>query len=297
MRIGLIVNPSAGGNRGAQVGLAVSERLRATEHSVLELSGSDLAKAKENGERAIADKSIDALIVVGGDGMAHLGVNLLAQTTIPLGIIPAGTGNDAAAALGMPKDPLLATELVLENLERAVAIDAISLSYQDQSSWALGSASAGFDALVNARANRMSWPKGPNRYYVAMLLELASFRPVQYRAVIDGTPKHFQAMLCAVSNTGVFGGGMLITPEASVTDGQLDLLIVNKINRFRFIRIFPKVYKGTHVSDPAVEIIRARSIRIEAGQMPIYSDGEYVGTAPFEARVVPGALRVIAVGI
>jgi diacylglycerol kinase (ATP) len=161
----------------------------------------------------------------------------------------------------------------------------------------LGSGSAGFDALVNARANKMKWPKGPNRYYVAMLLELAKFKPIKYQSVIDGNPKDFEAMLCVVSNTGVFGGGMLVVPDASVTDGVLDVLLVKKMSRFKFVTIFPKVYKGTHITDKDVEILRASKISIAASGMPIYSDGEYVGQAPFEAEVVPGALQVIAPSI
>jgi diacylglycerol kinase (ATP) len=143
----------------------------------------------------------------------------------------------------------------------------------------------------------MKWPKGPNRYYVAMLLELAKFKPIKYQSVIDGNPKDFEAMLCVVSNTGVFGGGMLVVPDASVTDGVLDVLLVKKMSRFKFVTIFPKVYKGTHITDKDVEILRASKISIAASGMPIYSDGEYVGQAPFEAEVVPGALQVIAPSI
>jgi diacylglycerol kinase (ATP) len=101
-------------------------------------------------------------------------------------------------------------------------------------------------------------------------------------------------MLCVVSNSGVFGGGMLVVPEASVTDAKLDLLILNKISRFKLVKIFPRVYKGTHVTDPAVELLEATKVEIAADGMPIYSDGEYVGQAPFTASVVPGTLLVIA---
>ncbi|CAB4636138.1 unannotated protein [freshwater metagenome] len=272
--------------------------LGSSDHEIVDLSGSTLEAAATNIQAAIKEKSIDALILVGGDGMAHLGVNACANTDIPMAIVPAGTGNDAAEVFGMPaSNPAESIRLILDGLSTPKAIDALRVSHDGVSTWALGSASAGFDALVNARANKMRWPKGPNRYYVAMLLELASFKPIKYQSVIDGKPRDFEAMLCVVSNTGVFGGGMLVVPDASVTDAKLDILLVKKMSRLKFVTIFPRVYKGTHITDRDVEIVRGSKISISASGMPIYSDGEYVGQAPFEAQVVPGALRVIAPAI
>jgi diacylglycerol kinase (ATP) len=298
MRIGVVVNPVAGGNRGAQVGAEVMSLLTQSEHSVNNLSGANISEARSNVDSALASKSVDAIVFVGGDGMAHLGTNLCAGKGIPIALVPAGTGNDAAVMLGMPlADTAQSVRLILAGLIAPKKIDAVKIGHGGTATWALGAASAGFDALTNARANAISWPKGPMRYYVAMLLELAKFKPIRYQCVIDGTPQDFEAMLCVVSNTGVFGGGMLVVPDASVTDGTLDVLLVKKMSRFKFVTIFPKVYKGTHVTDKDVEILRAAKVSIKAVGMPIYSDGEYVGQAPFEAEVVPGALLVVAPAI
>jgi diacylglycerol kinase (ATP) len=298
MRIGVAINPVAGGKKGQAVGQEVLALLEAAGQQVVNLSGESMIGARDRIDNAIYRQAIDVLLVVGGDGMAHLGTNVCAQKNIPMAIIPAGTGNDAAGLLGMPlADTKACMELILENLSAPKSIDALRITHGIKTTWALGSGSAGFDALVNARANKMKWPKGPNRYYVAMLLELAKFKPIKYQSVIDGNPKDFEAMLCVVSNTGVFGGGMLVVPDASVTDGVLDVLLVKKMSRFKFVTIFPKVYKGTHITDKDVEILRASKISIAASGMPIYSDGEYVGQAPFEAEVVPGALQVIAPSI
>jgi diacylglycerol kinase (ATP) len=298
MRIGLVVNPVAGGNRGAQVGAEVISLLSQSEHSINNLSGANLSEARSNVESALASKSVDAIIFVGGDGMAHLGTNLCAGKNILMAIIPAGTGNDAAAMLGMPlSNTAEAVRLVLDGLGSPKKIDAIKISHGGTLTWALGSASAGFDALAAARANAISWPKGPMRYYVAMLLELAKFKPIKYQSVVDGSPRDFEAMLCVVSNTGIFGGGMLVVPGASVTDAKLDALLVKKMSRVKFVTIFPKVYKGTHITDKDVETFKASKISITADGMPIYSDGEYVGQAPFEAEVVPGALMMVAPAI
>ena len=295
MRIGLAVNPTAGGNNGAAVGETVRSLLANSAHEVIELTGTTFEDARAKITAAITSRQIDRLVLVGGDGMAHLGVNVCANTTVAMSIVPAGTGNDSAGIFGMPmNDPAAATRLILDSLHTPKVIDAIEIAHSLGRTWAIGSASAGFDALVNARANKMSWPAGPMKYYLAMLLELASFKAIRYRSKIDGVAKEFEAMLCVVSNSGVFGGGMLVVPEASVTDGKLDLLILNKISRFKLVKIFPRVYKGTHVTDPAVELLKASKVEIAADGMPIYSDGEYVGQAPFTATVVPGALLVIA---
>ena len=295
MRVGLVINPTAGGNKGAMAGESVRAVLATSSHDIIDLSGESYEAAKAAIKGAIANKSIDALVLVGGDGMAHLGVNVCANTKVPMAIVPAGTGNDSAGIFGMPmNDAAASTRLILENLSSPKAIDAIEIEHSLGKTWALGSASAGFDALVNARANRMNWPAGPMKYYLAMLLELASFKAIKYRSKIDGVAKEFEAMLCVVSNSGVFGGGMLVVPEASVTDAKLDLLILNKISRFKLVKIFPRVYKGTHVTDPAVELLEATNVEIAAEGMPIYSDGEYVGQAPFKATVVPASLLVIA---
>jgi diacylglycerol kinase (ATP) len=295
MRVGLVINPTAGGNKGAMAGESVRAVLATSSHEIIDLSGESYEAAKATIKAAIANKAIDALVLVGGDGMAHLGVNVCANTKVPMAIAPAGTGNDSAGIFGMPmNDPAASTKLILENLSSPKAIDAIEIEHSLGKTWALGSASAGFDALVNARANKMTWPAGPMKYYLAMLLELASFKAIKYRSKIDGVAKDFEAMLCVVSNSGVFGGGMLVVPEASVTDAKLDLLILNKISRFKLVKIFPRVYKGTHVTDPSVELLEATKVEIAAEGMPIYSDGEYVGQAPFKATVVPASLLVIA---
>ncbi len=294
-RIGLIINPSSGRGKGAARGQLVLKTLAERGQDFLDLSGNTMDEANANARHAINDGQIDGLVVVGGDGIAHLGVNIACDTGISLGIIAAGTGNDLARSIGMPEGDVVAgTHAVLDKLESPRRVDAIKAHSSTGQFWFFGTASAGFDALCNQRANEMSWPKGQRRYDIAMVLELAKFKPIHYEATIDGEHRSFDAMLCAVANGPAFGGGMMIAPEANVEDGFLDLFIVHAMSRIELLKVFPKVYTGRHVTHPAVEFVRAKSVKLSSGNMPVYSDGEARGHSPLSATVVPGALSVFA---
>lgn len=295
MRLGLIINPSSGRGKGEARGQIVLETLKARGQDFLNLSGKTMDEANANARHAINDGEIDGLIVVGGDGIAHLGVNIACDTGISLGIIAAGTGNDLARSIGMPEGDVVAGTLaVLDKLDSPRKVDAIKAHSSTGQFWFFGTASAGFDALCNQRANQMSWPKGQRRYDIAMVLELAKFKPIHYEATIDGEHRSFDAMLCAVANGPAFGGGMMIAPEANVEDGFLDLFIVHAMSRIELLKVFPKVYTGRHVTHPAVEFVRAKTVKLSSGNMPVYSDGEARGHSPLTATVVPSALSVFA---
>jgi diacylglycerol kinase (ATP) len=294
-RLGLIINPSSGRGKGAARGQLVLQTLDARGQNYLNLSGNTMDEANANARHAINDGLIDGLIVVGGDGIAHLGVNIACDTGISLGIIAAGTGNDLARSLGLPEGDVVAgTDAVLAKLANPRQVDAVKAHSSTGPFWFFGTASAGFDALCNERANQLSWPKGQRRYEVAMVLELAKFKSIHYEATIDGEHRSFDVMLCAVANGPAFGGGMMIAPDAKVDDGYLDLFIVHAISRLELLKVFPKVYSGSHVSHPAVEFIRAKSVKLSSGNMPVYSDGEARGHSPLSSTIVPGALSVFA---
>lgn len=294
-RLGVIINPTAGNGAGRVEGeKAIAELQRESE--VLDLTGNSRAESEANARNAIDNLLLDGLVVVGGDGMTHMGINLCAEADLPLGIVAAGTGNDAARALGLPiGDAVAGARVVLNNLRQPRAVDLVKATSSRGEFWFFGSLSVDFVALVNQRANSWKWPKGPSRYKWAMIAELASFKPVQYRAVIDGVEKNFEAMLCSIGNSPFFGGGMKVAPMSKIDDGYLDIFIVNKISRLELLKVFPKVYTGEHVTHPAVEFIRAKQVSLSAAkQMPAFSDGEAAGFAPVTARIVPGALKVYA---
>jgi diacylglycerol kinase (ATP) len=293
-RMGLMINPTSGKNTGAQVGQQALSLLRDAGVDVLDLSASDARSAVEQGRAAIESGAIDRLVVGGGDGMVHLGANLCAGTPVSLGVIAAGTGNDIARELGLPvRDAAASVQRILSGSTRQVDAARHTTATGEQK-WFLGVLAAGFDAVVNERANQLTWPKGPMRYNLAILRELPVFRAIPYTLVLDGERIDTEAMLVAVGNGPAYGGGMRVTPDASFDDGLLDVLILRKISTFEFLRVFPRVFKGTHVSHPAVQIRRARTVSLEAEGIVSYADGERFAPLPMSMEVVPGALTVLA---
>lgn len=295
-RIVVAINPQASFGRSRAVGPAVVHTLRAAGYEVISLTQPDFEQLMVAAAAALAKKA-DALVVVGGDGMVNLGVNLVAGTNTPLGIVPSGTGNDMSRGLGIPVgNTEQATEALLAALSAPPrVIDAGLVTTGDGTKmWFAGILSAGFDAIVNERANLMRWPRGPQRYNLALLRELAMLKPVHYRLTIDGVRSETHAVLVAVANNISFGGGMKITPAAKIDDGLLDVFIVQPLSRIAFLRIFPRVFKGTHVTDVRVSIQRARHVSVDANSIVAYADGERVGALPVTVEVRPGALRVLA---
>ncbi|TXN29913.1 diacylglycerol kinase family protein [Lacisediminihabitans profunda] len=290
------INPSAAFGRGSAVGAQVVSALRTAGLEVTALSEPSF-DALVAATRHALDLGTSALVMVGGDGMVNLGANLLAGSSIPLGIVPSGTGNDTARGLGIPLDDTdAAIAVLLDALTRPPrVIDAARVGAPGgPQRWFVGVLAAGFDAVVNERANLMRWPRGRSRYTLALLRELAVLRPRRYRLVLDGVESQTDAMLVSVGNNTSLGGGMLVTPNALLDDGLLDVLVVQPLSRLAFLRIFPRVFKGTHLTDPRVAVHRARTVSIDSEGLVAYADGERIGPLPLEVEVVPGALRVLA---
>ncbi|HEU5223529.1 MAG TPA: diacylglycerol kinase family protein [Candidatus Lumbricidophila sp.] len=291
-RLVVACNPEAAFGRNRSAGPLVVERLRHAGYDATLISESSF-RALQSATVVALDAGADALIVVGGDGMVSLGVNVAVPRGIPLGVVAAGTGNDLARALGLPREPIAGTDALLAALDQPTrTIDVGLIEHAGERRYFAAVLSAGFDAIVNERANRMHRPKGPSRYTFALFRELATFRPRRYRITIDGVVQEHRAMLVSVANGPSLGGGMRIVPQASLVDGLLDVFIVHPLSRIGLLRVFPKVFKGTHVDHPAVEFKAGRRVAIEADSLVVYADGERVGPLPVEITVQPGALRV-----
>jgi diacylglycerol kinase (ATP) len=293
-RIGVVVNPTAGKNTGARIGADAVRLLAASGRTIVDLSAMDAEHARARVTEAMAAREIDVLLVAGGDGMVHLGLNLCAGTDVPLAVVAAGTGNDIARELGLPvRDAVKAVERIEAGGTRRIDL-ARHVTPSGRTKWFGGVLAAGFDAVVNERANGWRWPKGQMRYNLAILRELPVFKPIPYVLELDGVREETRAMLVAIGNGPAYGGGMQVVPGASFDDGLLDVLVLDEVSVPEFLRVFPKVFSGAHVDHPAVRIRRARSVRLEAKGIVSYADGERFAPLPIDCEVVPGAVTVLA---
>jgi diacylglycerol kinase (ATP) len=295
LRIALVVNPTAGKGAAARVATPVRDRFVAAGIVVEDASGSSAEDALARIRAAVAG-GVDAVVAVGGDGLASTVAQALATTSTPFGLVPAGTGNDLAASLGLPRgDAAVTADRLVAALRegRTRAIDAVRTSAGPEGTWFVNVLGAGFDSAVNERANRMRWPRNRLRYDLAILAELRVFTPVPFSLDLDGERLETEAMLVAVGNGRSYGAGMKICPEAELDDGLLDVTILLPVGKVEFVRVFPRVYKGTHVSHPAVLRRRVREVTLTSPGETAYADGERLADLPVTATCVPGALQVL----
>jgi diacylglycerol kinase (ATP) len=286
--IAVLTNPTAGMGRGAKVRDLAVARLRAAGLTVRDLQGRDADEALDLARQCVAD-GVDAVVVCGGDGMVHLAVQAVATTGIPLGIVPAGTGNDVARYFDIPrKDPAAAVDRVVAGATRTIDLARSGTAYF------VTVLAAGFDAVVNERANRMTWPKGQMRYNLATLAELRVFEPLPYVLQLDDRQVSLEAMLVSVGNGPSFGGGLRITEGAVLDDGLLDVVIIKPMSKPQLVRTYPKLFRGTHVHHPAYEHHLVRSVTVAAPGIVTYADGERFGPLPLTVECAPGALTVLA---
>lgn len=295
--VALVVNPGARGTAGSGIGTAIAERLRISAH-VRILAGNSAAESVDLLARAVTGS--DAVFVCGGDGMVHLAANVLAQGSVPLGIVPTGTGNDIAAVLGIPADPLQAVDSLLAAV-LAGSIRRVDLGLADSAAvvtgapgrWWVSILCAGFDSAVNERANLMRWPRGRRRYDIAIAMELLRLRPIPMRTVMDGATRQRLVTLLAVCNGPSYGGGKVMAPGALMDDGQFDVTEVGPVSRFTLARLAPTLSRAGHIGHPAVTQYRARSVTLSAPRVICYADGERLGALPITTRCVPAALPVL----
>jgi diacylglycerol kinase (ATP) len=285
--IALLTNPTSGKGRGAKAREAALQRFQEAGLRVRDLAGRDADEALDIARQCVAD-GVETLVIAGGDGMVHLGVQALAGSATRLGVIPAGTGNDVARYFDLPRrDPRAAAERVLAGRTRTVDLARSGSKYFTTV------LCAGFDAVVNERANGMTWPKGQMRYNIATLAELRTFNPLPYTLDLDGESLSLEAMMVSVGNGPSFGGGLRITEGAVLDDGFLDVVIIKPMSKAALVRTYPKLFKGTHTTHPAYEHHRVRSVTVAAPGIVSYADGERFGALPLTVECAPGALTVL----
>ena len=295
----LVINPAAGRGRARKLLPKVTSALLAglPDADLRVVQSTSFADARlrciaavEAARPQVDGHRSDALLVMGGDGMMNLGLNAAAGTDVPLGLIPAGRGNDFCRGAGVPQQAMAAVHAIVEGQTRRIDLMEARGDLVDgaERRWVGSIVSTGYDSRVNHRTNELSWSLGGLSYAWTALTELAVFEPVPYRIEIDGVKREQTAMLIAVGNAGFFGGGMWICPHADVTDGLLDVTIVNPVSRTTLLRLLQTMFKGTFIKDPAVELVRAKEVVIDGDGLWGMADGEDLGAVPLRLRAAPG---------
>jgi diacylglycerol kinase (ATP) len=234
-----------------------------------------------------------AVVAVGGDGTVHTVLQAVGTSGVPVGVVAAGSGDDAARAWGLPRArPDEAATVLLTG--RTTQVDlGVSEGMDGSTTYFATVLAAGFDSRVSERSLRLESVPSALRYVVAIAAELREFRPLHYRLELDGEAWHTEGMLVAVANGPSYGGGMAVCPDADPRDGLLDVLVLRPLPTLDFMRVFPRVYRGTHLSHPAVSVRRARRVRVQAEDVLAFADGERVGPLPQTVSVVPGGLTLV----
>lgn len=287
MNVSLIVNPAAGGGRAARELPGVESELRRgglrhhTERTWSLEHARELARvAADAGELAVA---------FGGDGLVGAVAGALHGTDGVLGVLPGGRGNDFARVLGIPLEPQPACRVLSEGLVRELDLG------QADGHIFIGIASCGFDSDANRIANETRIVRGNLVYTYGALRALLTWRPATFTVTLDaGDPLTVTGYTVAAANSKAYGGGMYLAPDASLEDGQLDVVMTAQVPKLRFLRLLPTVFKGEHVQQPSVLVRRASSVRISADRpFTMYADGDPVATLPVTVRALPRAVRVM----
>ena len=294
MRWTAVVNPSAGRGRTRKLLPRLNDAFERADVDVDVNVSTDFDDA-----RATARRAFDAghgVVACGGDGTVSELAGIAAETGGVLAMVPTGAGNDFARHLGLDhRRPLDAVRLL--ETGRLGTVDLGRAEAGGTTAWFASVANTGFDSEANRWANGVGWVGGTALYVLAVLRTLVTYRPHRFRLTVDGATRDLEAWLLAVGNARCYAGGMKITPGAELDDGQLDVCVVGPVSRLEFLRSFPKVFRGTHVAHPAVDMLRGREVSIESldPSLPIelYGSGERIGRLPARLEAVPGAVRVM----
>lgn len=289
--IAVLINPSAGKGRGRRIGEAVIVHLQGRGAQVRAYRGSSAAETAQLAAEAL-QTGPTGLVVVGGDGTLSGILPVLGREHPPVTLVPAGTGNDFARAVGIPpNDPMAAADLALDGVTRRIDVGEIDCRGEVRPF--LTVVALGFDARVSERTNQLRWPRGILRYYLALIIEVVRLRATPFRLGCDDEPVTDAAgTLIAVGNTDSYGGGMPICRGAASDDGLLDLVHVGPLGRLRLIALFPRLLRGTHLGLRQVAHRRVTRVSVSAPGLRVYADGERVAEEECVIGIRPRALAI-----
>jgi YegS/Rv2252/BmrU family lipid kinase len=282
----LLVNPSSAGGKSLKLLPRVEaaldarravfrvERTRSLEH------GAELAqRAVELGELPV---------VVSGDGLLGAVGGAMAGSDSPLGLIPAGRGNDLARALGIPDEPEAAVDVLLAGESRRIDVG------EANGKRFLGIASVGFDSECNRLANETHWLRGNSVYAYSMVRTLVGWRSARFTLAIGEERKRISGYFVAVANNSVYGGGMYIAPDAELDDGEFDVVSIGEGGKLQFLWGLKDVLKGTHLGKDSVDVFRTPRLELDASRpFPVYADGDHLTDLPVSLRVLPRSLSIL----
>ncbi len=284
----LIVNPSSGSGRGGELLPEVERQLRARRIEF----GTVVTRSLEHGidEARAAVGRGESPVVMSGDGLIGQIGGALAESGATMGIIPGGRGNDLARVLGIPTEPAEAVALLARGTTREIDVGEVN------GKRFLCIASIGFDSVANEIANETRIVRGNLVYAYAALRALAAWKPARFQVKLDGSKiVSCDGYSVAVANSRAYGGGMFIAPEAELDDGLFDVVMMGRTSKLRFLTGLPKVFKGKHVEEEQVRVLRAAEVEVSADRaFAVYADGEHLADLPAGLRVLRGALTVIA---
>jgi YegS/Rv2252/BmrU family lipid kinase len=251
----------------------------------------EYTKSLEHARELAVEAAVNGEVAVafGGDGLIGAVAGALKHTDGVVGVLPGGRGNDLCRALGIPRRPVAACAILASGVERQIDLGQVG----DRTF--TGIASCGFDSVVNRIANETRIVRGSPVYAYALVRALPGWKPARFEVTPDGGPaRQFSGYSVAAANSKQFGGGMLLAPNASLTDGLLDVVIIEDMPKRRFLGLAPTVFKGRHLRYREVDVIRGRDVHISASEpFTLYADGEAIAQLPVTVRVIPGAVRVI----
>lgn len=286
-RLLLIANPTSAGGRVLRLLPAVHARLDELGLVHRTAITRDLAHARELTLEALTVG--ETPVAFSGDGVA--GAVAGAASTLPdstFGILPGGSGNDFCRHVGIPRDALAACAVLAHGEPHPIDLGEAG------GSRFLGIASLGFDSEANAVANAAPRALGRGIYLYGALVALARWRPAEFEVSADGRLERFEGWSVICANSSVYGGGMYVAPDARVDDGLLDLVLIRKTGRARFLRSLPKVFDGSHVRDANVSVLRTREARVSASRpFAVFADGDPIAKLPVTVRVLPAAVRLL----
>ena len=282
----LLVNPASGGGAAPAAVVPVARLLRESGAEVTVT----YSPGREACERLVADAvaSGHVVVAVGGDGMVGSLAGPVSAAGGVLGIVPAGRGNDFARQLGLDAEPHGVAATLLHCEPRQV--DAIEVAGRV----VVGSVYAGVDSRASEIVDAAHRLPRPVQYPYAAVRAIATFTPRRFRVVVDGAEHSWVGFNVVVANSGYYGAGMHIAPEAVLDDGLLDVVFVAAASRARLVRSMPKLYAGTHTGLDEVRLLRGREVSIDVDGVVVYGDGEQITAPPVTARVRPHALSVLA---